>query len=1081
MRHEKRGVERILLPDRDLTFPEFVLLKASAGTGKTHALSLRFAQFLLSEKIKRVSPAGLRNILAITFTKNAAREMKTRVLGWLKDCYFEDADRTREIGTVVTLAESELRRAAGDAVENILSDYSDFQVQTIDSFMAEVFKTSAVDLGHSPTFEIVLDNSELIRYAFSRYLRRVAPHSEEGRVFRSILDLIRSNAREDERFAWDPTPQVLKNLTALYAKMAVRERELKIESFEDCRAELRKAIAATGAELKSRIAACRLERSSRGHCYSKILPAIDEGRLVDLMAASFKTDPVKKPKGGRDDGDDYDEIIRLWQRLQGHVDALKSYYARDFFYPYLLAYRSFDATLDLIKRQRATVFIEDVNRQLLGYIEAGIVPDIYFRLGDRIFHYLIDEFQDTNRIQWQTLRPLVEESLSKTGSLFVVGDTKQAIYGFRDADFRIMKGLEEKVERFPSVDVQVRELETNYRSREAILDYVKAIFPDNEKLKDGDTAEAAARSGLDDFTQRVNPKFKESGYVEYRLIDKGKARRTEEDDEGDSKGSLDREERDAAEVQDRQYADALPEKDEIQKLMKELVGRGYAYSDIAVLTYRNETVVEVSSWLNEIGVRFIPYSSLDIRKRKIVGEIFALLRFLDSPPDDLSFSVFLLGEVFKKKLERDGRALEPGDWTGFLFDCQRRKDKPLYSAVRRAHPEVWARYLEPFFKTVGYYPLYDLVTLIYRVFDVFALFPGEEAALVKLLEVIKEFEGRGRNDLREFLEFTEEGEGEASDWTVDVPSDIDAVRVMSIHKAKGLGFPVVIFLAYGEKFLPADFYLGEEDEFVRVYKLNKDLAEADEALKSIYDEVRMRDDVERLNRLYVALTRASVELYVFGVKGARDKYPFDLLGDKPFASAPAKPPACPRPRPEVSTFAETARLRGPFELPPNRRETLNLEIIRRGEIAHRIMAELEFLKSGWEDEIGGIIRRMKPLGAEAELFDEVGRAVVRYFEGSPLDDDFREKEGRRILREFNFCDAAGAVYRMDRVVIDRDAVRIIDFKTGAEKNPERAAPWEREDREQVGAYVRIMSEIYPDKHVSGILAYIDKRTRETIE
>jgi len=1088
-----------LVPDKNLKFPEFVLLKASAGSGKTHALSLRFVQLLLSEKVKQATNSGLGNILAITFTRNAAREMKTRILAWLKECRFGDEKTAREILENVSIAPDQLPRLAEEAIEHILSNYSDFQVETIDSFMATIFKASAVDLGYSPDFEIVLDNKELVQYAFSKYLRNVTPHSEEGKIFTTIIDHILAYEKQDAAFPWDPTPDIQEKLIALYTKLASSGRELKTENFKSERAGLQKRMGRLATEIKKMIAESGLEPESRGHSHSRILPAIEGGRFADLLGCSFKTGPVKKPKRGSDQKN-HEQILQSWGALEDVVKEYKSLYARDFFCPYLLAYRSLAGTLDGVKRRQGTVFIEDINKELAGYIKEGIVPDIYFRLGDRIFHYLIDEFQDTSRIQWANLKPLIEESLSKDGSLFVVGDTKQAIYGFRDADYEIMRDLERRETGFASVEVDPLELTKNHRSYEEVLRYVKKVFIKGKNKSDENDkySSIAGRSGLNDFHQDVIAENKEKGYVEYIVLDKdpgktpGKDASQEQIDLDNDLDSLD--------------PDKIPGKQEIQNLVRELKKRGYSYSDIAILTYRNETVINVSSWLNEIGADFIPFSSLDIRMRKTIGEIMAFLQFLDSPPDDLSFSVFLLGDLFKRKMEQDGHLPAPGRWHRFLFECQRDEDYPLYTAFRKREPELWGRYFEQFFKTVGYYPLYDLVTLIYRVFNVFELFPREEAALTKLLEVIMVFEGLGRNDLREFLEFTRTGQDQESEWTIDIPSDIKAVRVMSVHKAKGLGFPVVVFLVYGERFRPPDFYIGEDEEHIRVYKLTKSLAESDEELRGIYEEARTKDDVERLNRLYVALTRAGAELYIVGVKGARDAYPFDLLtpaamslcqeksnvtnlpekrwislGGNHFASASEKPAASPKAGGADTKCAEKMRFSGRFELPPNRRETLNYENIRRGEIAHRILAELEFLIAGWDEDVAGIIRKLGRQEAEKPLFDSVGSSLVRYFQSAPLTEYFEKKENRRVLREFDFCDASGAVYRMDRVVIDRDSVSVIDFKTGPQTGAPGRAEWERADREQVAAYVRIMREIFPEKSVRGILAYIDKNKWETVE
>lgn len=1111
---EKKPTDRIIENDGDLCFPNAVLLKASAGSGKTHNLSLRFVQFLLSEKIGNNE---LSNILAITFTKNAAREMKARILKWLKDCYFGNEKEAAQVLEVTSMGPAELPGRSEKILDNILTRYTDFQVQTIDSFMASIFKASTQDLGFPPFFEIVLDNSDLIEYAFNRYLRKVRPDSIDGGTFERIARLIQDSQGANAAFPWDPTGVILDKLKTLYARLAAQKGRPDAEDSDKARMEIEKKIARQTGELEALIEQSGLERSARSGFY-KVSAAVKENRYPDLVEVSLKTPPVKKPNKSHS-GAEYDRILDSWLALAGPVRDYCLIHARSYFRPYLMAYESFDETLEKIKRREQTVFIEDINKRLARYIDEMIIPDIYFHLGDRIFHYLVDEFQDTSPIQWTDMRPLIENSLSVAGSFFVVGDTKQAIFGFRDADYRIMKELEERAsEYFGSVEIDVRELGKNYRSCEKILEFARRIFPGKldeldqySRINRGPAGAGAGENGAENagrgeplyaFQQEVIEENRGKGFVEVAILEKTVA------DGAATRGSPG----DIAEAEEPWEGEAegdVPEKAEVQKRVRELHARGYRYADIAVLTYKNESVVNAASWLNEIDVPFVPYSSLDIRTRKITGELMALLRFLDSPPDDLSFSKFLLGDVLAEKMRRDGLAVPRDRWGDFLFDCRLNRTRPVYVAFRALHPGLWERYFAQSFKSVGYYPLYDLVTLIYRVFSVFESFPGEESALAKFMESVKDFESVGRNDLREFLNSAEQGAkggrvggrsggarataagGPDAAWNIDVPIDIDAVKIMTIHKAKGLGFPAVILLLYEERFKPPDFYIdaGEADTAeippVRVYKISQKLAETHADLGRIYGDFRLGDDVNKLNTLYVALTRAEEELHVIGVKSgsAKLKYPFDLIETCRLGE--------PRPRTFKSGLprlpeAGLLRLAEPSDISAPPRAALNSENIRRGILAHEILAGLEYVsggRGGWDAAIAGVIRKIRPSEFERTFYENVGRAVAAYFggPGSPLEDYFGEREGRRILREFNFCDTAGNVYRMDRVVLDPDEVTVIDFKTGFVSGKERLERRDAEDRRQMRDYLNIVGEIYPGRRLRGILARIDEKRAETVE
>ena len=218
-----------------------------------------------------------------------------------------------------------------------------------------------------------------------------------------------------------------------------------------------------------------------------------------------------------------------------------------------------------------------------------------------------------------------------------------------------------------------------------------------------------------------------------------------------------------------------------------------------------------------------------------------------------------------------------------------------------------------------------------------------------------------------------------SGLNIDVPAGIEAVRIMSIHKAKGLEFPAVVLLLYNETFKPDEFYLHEEkdeagQDRVEVWKLNAHLIAADDELKEVYDATRRRQNVDRLNALYVALTRASVELHVLGVKRStgdsdddrdaeekrdKSKFPFNVLGLDDYASAGEPPAPDVRPRPAAPPAAGTLRFALPAELPGGRGEALNYEQIRRGNLVHALLAEVEFVASGWEPDLAAAAARLR--------------------------------------------------------------------------------------------------------------------------
>ncbi len=1016
--------DAVLEKDLSIPFPHVAVLKASAGSGKTYSLAERYVQFLLSDKIQQ---NHLRNILAITFSNNAAKEMKERILSWLKDLYFEDPKKTEELAEIVSLKKEHLPEKAGATIDRILKNYTEFQVKTIDSFMTSIYKASAVDLGYSPDFDVLMAPRNIMAYAFDRFLRGVREKTPEAEFLEKLLEIIVESRGGGSAYLWDPSQNFLEEILELYNKLSGILKEAKTVDVERRIESVKKEIRETAESLNGFIETSGLTRS-KGSSFYKILERVRGNAFPDLVDKGLFSVPVLKPKE-KTEMPWYEKISEQWGLLRQQIKKYIELYAAAFYGPYLRTYEAFKDILEEVKKREGAIFIHDVNKKLSDYLNQEIVPDVYFRIGETIYHFLIDEFQDTSPIQWVNLFPLIENSLSQGGSLLAVGDTKQAIYGFRNADYGIMKGLESS-NPFSSALHHVKELEVNYRSLESVIDFSKTFFRKVTSLYD-QYREPASRSGLIDYEQRVEEGHRGSGYAEVIRCEKK---------EGE-----------------------LPEKKRIQGLIQALRERGYSWSDIAILAYRNEDVVSVTTWLNEADVPFISYSSLDIRTRKLTAEIVALLTFLDSPPDDLSFAGFILGDLFRKALERSGRILELETVHEFLF--RNRKKTPLYKAFGQAFPDLWETYFEALFRSTGYLPLYDLVSEVYRIYRVFDDFGEEEATLVKILEVIKNFEGEGRNNPGEFLKYASDEEAGESDWTVDVPAGIDAVKAMTLHKAKGLGFPVVIVLLYEDAPRGFKYILDEEADGVRLLKINQQIMKASSFLQKKYEEERLKDLVNKLNTLYVGFTRAEDELYVVGVQGKRDQFPIDLL--KEMDSQTGRK-GIPRPR-SPETTQDRMVLYHPLdsvEFPSEAVEELNVEEKRRGEFVHRVLFYVDDLED-IGPELERIIKRVNDELMTDYSTEPTKRDLIEFLNHEEISPYFRGMPSRTIKKEQDFSDPEGNLFRMDRVILEEDRICVIDYKTGPDKKAEK------EYIHQLRNYMRILKGIYPDKHVEGIIAYVD--------
>ncbi|MBF0473122.1 MAG: UvrD-helicase domain-containing protein [Nitrospirae bacterium] len=1012
----------VIIKDSEMTFPHFTLLKASAGSGKTYTLTKRYVQFLLSNKIKFNK---LPSILAITFSNNAAKEMKSRILKWLKEVSLNNIEMTSELASVLSIPESELCQNANDLIDEIINNYSDFGVMTIDSFMTSVFKASAIDLDFPPDFEILMNNDSIIEYAFNIFLRRVKHGSGEASLMEEIIYSIGQTKNTNSAFLWEPTGVILDEIKQLYKKLSPNTLEFtdRLPDMIDIQRKMTKLIN----EIDLKIERSNSVRNQKSK-YNKFLEFIKNNTFADFAGEEGKTPPINKPKNKLDIAI-YDEIISDWNSFNQHIRAYTVLFSETWYLPYLKVLREFNHEINKVKKQQEKVFIEDINRELSDYINSDRVPDVYFRIGETIYHYLIDEFQDTSPLQWQNLFPLIENSLSVGGSLFCVGDTKQAIYGFRDADYTIMKSAEEQ-NPFPSSTHMVNELDINYRSKGRIVDFSQLLFKgclNNDKY-----ANAATQSGLTDYIQRPKTENEDIGHIEIILLN------SDEFDEDDEENS-------------QQFLKTID-------LINSLKDRGYNYSDIAVLASRNEDVVQITTWLNKARIPFVSYSNLDIRKRKITGEIISLLNFLDSPLDDLSFTTVCIGSIMSQSLKND-------DILTFIF--KNRRNAPLYKAFQKEYPVIWDQYFSELFTKSGYLPLYDLVTEIYRIFELFDRFITEEATLIKILEVIKTLEQTGTNSLREFLTSALDTDANDTNWNIDLPEDKDAVKVMTIHKSKGLGFEVCIIILREEKKARTINYLIQNSDNKRspILKINKKIAACDPELQNLYEEALLKERVNSLNTLYVGLTRPKEELYLIGTTSDKKYFPIDLLPIKEYCDTDIDTI---HRTPIIKEQTQTAKILHqyvPLKTGNSSQINLNRTHALRGEFIHKVLSYIDYVTDDFFDDLlDKIINDVNTETNSNYNPSEIANILKNFLNNNTVAPYFTPQPNRIVFNEKEFLDSSGIINRMDRVIIDNNTVTILDYKTGGSFDKYQS---------QIDRYINILKELYPDKKITGNVLYVE--------
>ena len=277
--------------ETDIRLPSATVLTASAGAGKTYALTHRYVQILLSNKIPH---NALQNVLAITFTNNAAAEMKQRILTLLKLAAFGDGNTLHELGDRLSLEHADIQSKSTRLIDEILDNFSDFQVKTVDSFMSTVFKSSSLEYGYHPDFEILLGADRIFDLAFDIFSKNVKENTAEAAVMENIIELITENKKADSNFVWNPYGDIAGQVKKIYKTIAGQTKPLGSSNSSVALVSLREQITTQALKVEALIKKSGLTVNS---LFADDLALIKEGDIHALIERKLRASPINKPKG----------------------------------------------------------------------------------------------------------------------------------------------------------------------------------------------------------------------------------------------------------------------------------------------------------------------------------------------------------------------------------------------------------------------------------------------------------------------------------------------------------------------------------------------------------------------------------------------------------------------------------------------------------------------------------------------------------------------------------------------------------------------------------------------------------------
>lgn len=1052
---------------------QLTIYKASAGSGKTYRLVLEYIKLLVD------NPYNYRHILAVTFTNKATTEMKERILRDLNNVA-TDADQNfiKQLEEETQIPRFKIVRHAKLALANILHDYDRFAVSTIDSFFQRVLRSFARESGLYGTYEIDLDQDTMLEEACDRLLLSV----EDDKELRNWL-LTMSEDQLGEGKNWRINEKILELGKELY-KESFQEYLLHQESAELERAKLK--------DLKSQLA-------KNKSLFEKEISRLGKAGL-DLMAkhglsvsdfkggarsftnyfnywAEFRKDKLDGTKTLRDAVDDEEkwyvkksdkksEISTCFH--DGLNEALKSvltfideniatYNTTIELQKYIYALgvlTTLNTQIREIGKEKNSLLLSEGNLLLKGIIGNNDAPFIYEKAGSYYRFFMIDEFQDTSVTQWENLKPLVSNSLAENNPNLVVGDVKQSIYRWRNSDWQLLnKHLKQELSLYK---IDETELEANWRSSESIVAFNNEFFNAGKEILQG--------VYNDEFTTEL-------GYEEYKGTILNAYADVEQQIKSKQKGGLVQCELIPNPRFESEYEALTLEK--VVDAVIQVQEQGYSAGDIAILVKKNshgkkiaEALLSAKSLHEGKNLDVISDDSLYIHSSGAVRFLIGMMRYVLTPNDAIiqksvlyEFSTNLLpvlNEVGKLPLRFEQKALfamEEAPKSIGVFSSQIENEYfPFFKKMElKSAVQAWS-----------YQSLIELSEELIKRYNLDCL-PGDQANIQAFKDVVNDFSKRESGNLHKFIEWWSHFGEKVK---LQSAGARDAINIMTIHKSKGLEFPIVILPFCDWNFAPearqsnilwCSTHNSSYKQFpILPVKFSGNIKNSH--FSHDYFTETLLSYIDNLNVLYVAQTRPVNGLFIFTedvdlkrgkmnsvsallnltLKDKRLKLDFEEHGSTfCFGSLVKREEQKFSKSNEVnlsSSRGKTGNVGDSLRLKRNYTDFLNddesqiVSQINQGKLFHEILSYIEN-RSDVADAVERLVLEGKIQGNERaefiSLLDKLlsKEEVATWFNGS-----------YRILNETSILQPSTDVSRPDRVMLGESGVIVVDYKSTDKKS-----------------------------------------------
>ena len=959
--------------------------------------------------------------------------MKSRIVGSLsefaKDQPSDKAESLMQHLSVETgLSLAQIKEKSKSIIKHIIHNYAAFDISTIDKFTHKVIRAFAHDLNLPMTFEVTLDTENLLVEAVDAI---IAQAGEDETLTKLLVDFTMEKTDDDK--SWDISREILETGRLILNENNREEithfQEKSIAEFVAIKNKLIEA----AKEIESHCVGCAelslalIDKNaidqksfSAGH-FPNHLRSIAEGRYNPKNKRYFEFDDIKINKTAKDRTLIEGIIPELLEQLGG---IYKNFEKRDFYRAFLKnitplsLLNTVSNELSKIQKEQNILSIAEFNAIIYNEIQNQPAPFIYERLGEKYRHFFIDEFQDTSEMQWQNLIPLIDNALSgqdetgEKGTLMIVGDPKQSIYRWRGGKAEQFISLSKDENPFNNPDKVLEHLDKNYRSYSEVIHFNNEFF----KMLANEFAHVDYK---DLYENRSHQHFNEKsgGYVNISFI-------PDLENSGED------------EPLDKSDLFVLATLHTIQKVLKQ----GFQYKDIVILTRKRGQGIAVANYLTEQNIPLLSSETLMIANATEIRLIIHLLRYLKNSADLEAKAHFL--HYIAKNIQNEFPVHD------FIAKGMEERDEFAF--------ESWLLLsdISLSFQNIRKKSLYEAVEVIISKF----INPKNNNAYIQyFLDIVLERDLRNQAGISDFLDYWDKN---SEKFSIPSPEGKNAVRIMTIHKSKGLEFPVVIMPFAEEDYSrkPKDkLWLNAEEADFGLPKVLIDNSSSvegfGEAASLVYNGKKQEELLDNINVLYVALTRAEEQLYVisgmnlskkgeiptnnmaaFFINYLNEKGQFDVNKFQYEFGNPQKLSAPTAISEEGKTIPLVAEILDPKNIKIAQRESLmwgtqQQQAIEYGNVVHEI---LSFVKT--KNDIGLAIVKAVENGLITDLQrDTVFETITEILEHPEL--QFYFAEDNKVLNEQTIIRKESGTVKPDRMVLrDNNEVMILDYKTGLHQN-----------------------------------------------